>query len=281
MNYIISVGQSAAYALMVVLFWYISKLITDRMTKADDDEHIENRKNLSMALMRTGQYLGIAIGMVAALTGGESGASHSFVKDLTLLAVDGALIVVLFQVSRLICDKLIIPQVCNDTEIENNNVAVGLAECGMLIGTGLIMNGAFSGEGDLLQGVVFFLLGQAVFIAAARLFTAIKSYHLIKEIVQGNVSAGIVLAGNFISLGFIMRTSVSGAFTGWANDLISFALSAVSGVIFLILFQWIADLLFLPSTKEQQQIVDNKNNAAALIIAGIQVGLSIIVGTLV
>ncbi|MFA6009694.1 MAG: DUF350 domain-containing protein [Desulfobacteraceae bacterium] len=280
MNYIISVGQSAAYALMVVLFWYISKLITDRMTKADDDEHIEGRKNLSMALMRTGQYLGIAIGMAAALTGGESGA-HSFVKDLTLLAVDGALIVALFQVSRVICDKLIITMACNETEIENNNIAVGLAECGMLVGTGLIMNGAFSGEGDLLQGVVFFLLGQAVFIAAARLFTAIKSYHLIKEIVQGNVSAGIVLAGNFISLGFIMRTSVSGAFTGWTNDLLSFGISAVTGVVFLILFQWIADLLFLPSTKERQQIVDNKNSAAALIIAGIQTGLSIIVGSLV
>lgn len=280
MNYIISVGQSAAYALMVVLFWYISKLITDRMTKADDDEHIEGRKNLSMALMRTGQYLGIAIGMAAALTGGESGA-HSFVKDLTLLAVDGALIVALFQVSRVICDKLIITMACNDTEIENNNIAVGLAECGMLIGTGLIMNGAFSGEGDLLQGVVFFLLGQAVFIAAARLFTAIKSYHIIKEIVQGNVSAGIVLAGNFVSLGFIMRTSVSGAFTSWTNDLLSFSISAVSGIVFLILFQWIADLLFLPTTKERQQIVDNKNSAAALIIAGIQTGLSIIVGSLV
>lgn len=280
MNYIISVGQSAAYALMVVLFWYISKLITDRMTKADDDEHIEGRKNLSMALMRTGQYLGIAIGMAAALTGGESG-THSFVKDLTLLAVDGALIVALFQVSRVICDKLIITMACNDTEIENNNIAVGLAECGMLVGTGLIMNGAFSGEGDLLQGVVFFLLGQAVFIAAARLFTAIKTYHIIKEIVQGNVSAGIVLAGNFVSLGFIMRTSVSGAFTSWTNDLLSFSISAVSGIVFLILFQWIADLLFLPSTKERQQIVDNKNSAAALIIAGIQTGLSIIVGSLV
>jgi len=280
MNYIISVGQSAAYALVVVLFWYISKLITDRMTKADDDEHIEGRKNLSMALMRTGQYLGIAIGMAAALTGGESGA-HTFVKDLTLLAVDGALIVALFQVSRVICDKLIITMASNETEIENNNMAVGLAECGMLVGTGLIMNGAFSGEGDLLQGVVFFLLGQAVFIAAARLFTAIKSYHLIKEIVQGNVSAGIILAGNFVSLGFIMRTSVSGAFTGWANDILSFSISAVTGVVFLILFQWIADLLFLPSTKERQQIVDNKNSAAALIIAGIQTGLSIIVGSLV
>jgi uncharacterized membrane protein YjfL (UPF0719 family) len=143
------------------------------------------------------------------------------------------------------------------------------------------MNGAFSGEGDLLQGVVFFLLGQTVFIVAARLFTAIKSYHIIEEIVKGNTSAGIVLAGNFVSLGFIMRTSVSGAFTGWTNDLTSFALSAVSGVVFLIFFQWIADLLFLPSTKERQQIVDNKNNAAALIIAGIQTGLSIIVVALV
>ncbi len=281
MNYIISVAQSAAYALMVVFFWYVSKFITDRMTRADDDEHIENRKNLAMALMRTGQYIGIAVGMMAALTGGENPGSHSFVSDLALLAVDGVLIVLLFQVSRFICDRVIIPHADNDTEIENGNVAVGLAECGMLTGTGLVMNGAFAGEGALLDGVIFFLLGQAVFILAVKLFTIVKSYRLIDEIMGGNTAAGIVLAGNFISLGFILRTSVSGPFTGWVNDLTAFALSAVSGIVFLVLFQWIADLLFLPSTREKQQIVDNSNSAAALIIAGIQTGLSIIVGVLV
>ena len=281
MNYIISLGQSAAYALMVVFFWYVSKFITDRTTRADDDEHIEHRKNLAMALMRAGQYLAIAVAMVAVLTADSSGKAHSFTSDLTLLAVDGALIVLLLQVSRFICDRIIIPRADNDTEIENGNVAVGLAECGMLAGTGLVMNGAFAGEGDLLEGVVFFLLGQAAFILAVKLFTTVKSYHLSDEIMEGNVSAGIVLAGNFISLGFILRTSVSGAFTGWASDLAAFGLSAVTGIVFLALFQYIADLLFLPKTQEKQQIVDNRNHAAALIIAAIQTGLSIVVGVLV
>ncbi len=280
MNFIISVSQSAAYALMVVLFWYISKIITDRTTRADDDEHIENKGNVSMALMRAGQYIGIAVGMLAALTGNDNG-THTFTGDLTLLAVDGALIVVLFQASRLICDRLVIPSVSNDTAIENGNMAVGISECGMLVGTGLVMNGAFTGEGDLLSGVVFFLLGQVVFIAAVKLFSAVKSYHLIDEIAAGNTSAGIILAGNFISLGFIMRTSVAGAFTGWTQDLISFGLSAVTGIVFLVIFQYIADLLFLPRSREKEQIAEKKNSAAALIIAGIQTGLSIIVGALV
>jgi uncharacterized membrane protein YjfL (UPF0719 family) len=280
MNQILTVAQSAAYALTVVLFWYVSKIITDRMTKADDDEHIEKKGNFAMALMRTGQYAGIAVGMAAALTGdGET--SRSFLDDLKFLFLDGALIVVLFQVSRLVCDRVVLPAVHNDTEIEKGNIAVGIAECGMLIGTGLIMNGAFSGEGDLPGGVVFFFLGQAVFILAVRLFALVKSYSLTGEIVQGNTSAGIVLAGNFLSLGFILRTSVSGAFVSWTADLTAFAISAGSGIIFLAIFQWIADLLFLPSTREREQIVENRNNAAALIIAGIQTGLSVIVGVLV
>lgn len=280
MNYLISVSQSAAYALMVVVFWYIGKRVTDWTTRADDDEHIENKKNLAMALMRAGQYIGIAVGMAGALSGGD-GSAPSFVKDMTLLAMDGALIVVLFLVSRLICDRLILAGVPNDREIENGNTAVGLAECGMLAGTGLIMNGAFAGEGSLFQGLVFFFLGQSVFILAVRLFTLVKSYHLVDEIKNGNVSAGIVLAGNLVSLGFILRSSVTGAFTGWTSDLVAFGLSAVSGMVFLVIFQYIADLLFLPRSKEREQIVDNRNNAAALIIVAIQTGLSIIVGILV
>ena len=67
MNYLISVSQSAAYALMVVVFWYIGKRVTDWTTRADDDEHIENKKNLAMALMRAGRYIGVAGGMAGAL----------------------------------------------------------------------------------------------------------------------------------------------------------------------------------------------------------------------
>ena len=281
MQYFISIYHSACYALAVIAFWYISKIITDAITKANDDEQIEQKGNIAMALMRAGQYIGIAVGMAAVLSDGGSGIKQSFSKDMLMFVVDGALIVILFQVSRFLNNRFILPRICNDTEIEKCNMAVGIAECGLLLSTGLIMNGAFYGEGAILAGIIFFALGQAVFIIAARLMEHVKSYNVIEQIYEGNVAAGIILAGNVLSLGFIMRASVSGEFTGWGTDLLGFALSAVLGFVLLFVFQWVADLLFLPNTREKQQIVEFKNNAAALIIVSIQTGLSITVGAII
>lgn len=271
--------QSVIYTLVVVVFWFIAKLIVDKMTVYNDDYEIETKKNFSMGLMRSGLYLGIAIGMAGALS--DNGIEHKFWKDVSMLFIDGILIVPLFIIARLINDKLILAQANNDDEIGRGNIAVGVAEFGSLLGTGFILNGSFSGEGSVLSSIVFFILGQVSFIVFHLITEKIGGYNTRKHVKEGNVAAGIFLAAKFIALGLILRASIAGPSLGWSDDIASFSISAVAGVIILLFFNRIADWIFLPNSEDKEQIEVTKNSAAMILAAGIEVGLAAVVSVLI
>ena len=83
-----SMGQGLCYALVSILFIFLAKKLDDWRTKDfDDDRHIDDG-NLAVGLRRAGLYLGIAIGMIGALSGDSAG----FRADMRYLLIDGVII---------------------------------------------------------------------------------------------------------------------------------------------------------------------------------------------
>jgi uncharacterized membrane protein YjfL (UPF0719 family) len=279
MTHAIVLLQSTVYTLVVLAYWFIAKKVIDWITVYDDDHEIEEKKNLAIGLMRSGLYLGIAIGMAGALSG--NGSEHDFWKDVQTLLLDGVLITPLLIISRYINDKFILYGVNNDVEIGKGNVAVGIAEFGSLIGAGFLLSGSFSGEGKVLSSIPFFILGQVAFVVVNVLIEKVGGYKARQQAEQGNISAGIFLASKFISLGLILRASIAGPSEGWANDLVSFSATLVIGLIILLLFNRIGDWIFLPNSEDKDQIDTRRNPAALMLAAGIEVGLAIVVSSVI
>ena len=270
--------QSGVYAAIVFIFIYIAKQIADwRTVDIDDDKEIDTNANASVGIRRAGLYLAIAIGMQGALSGPGTG----FINDIIALIIDGVQVVVLLFVARMINDKFLLPSINNDDEAKNKNEAVGITELGSYIATGLILNGSFAGEGPFLSGIVFFILGQAVLVALFWLYEKITSFKLVDEIKKANNAAGIAIAGMLISIGLILRGAVSGHFTGWGSDIISFFYSAIMGIVLLLIFKFFIDRLFLPFTTLQNEIEKKKNIAALLMAESVLVAVSILISTLV
>jgi uncharacterized membrane protein YjfL (UPF0719 family) len=259
------------YMAIVFVFLYIVKKIADGITRFDDDAAIEMEGNVAVALRRFGLYLGFCTAMAGIMSGGLSK------LELTFFLMDGAIATVIFFAANYLNDYVIIPGVRNNDLIRAGNVPTGMVEAGSFIATGVLLNGAFSGDvGNFLTAIVFFLLGQIMLVIAVRLHQTIYRFDVTAAVLEGNVSAGLSVAGLLVAYSFILRTSITGDFAGWVESLTFFAMTAAAGIFCLLLFQRLADVLFLPKTKISEQIKSG-NMAAMILVQGLTIALALVI----
>ncbi|MCP4024347.1 MAG: DUF350 domain-containing protein [Desulfobacteraceae bacterium] len=271
-------GQGFVYVIICVLFIWLAKSLDDFRTKEfDDDVHIDDG-NKAVGFRRAGLYLGIAI----ALSGALAGESKGFWTDTLFLTIDGFIIIGCMFSCRFINDFIMLGHIDNDKECikefshddgkkEIGNTAVGIVEACMYIATGFILNGSISGTGGsflqaLFSAILFFILGQLALLLFGLLYEVITPFHVRDEIKNNNPAAGIGLGGVLIALGIVLKGSISGPFTGWSNDIISFALYTVFGMVMLLLFRMIIDRVLLPTTKVAVEVEQDKNVAALIVV---------------
>jgi uncharacterized membrane protein YjfL (UPF0719 family) len=273
--------QNMVYALIVFVFMYIAKIWRDLVTPFNDDEHIVEIQNHAVGLRRAGLYIGLAIGMSGALTGPSLG----FGSDVLTLVVDGVIVLVCMIVAQKVCDSLMLHKVKNNYEVgTKHNTAVGFVEAGSYVASGLILYGAFSGEGGgLLSAVIFFAIGQLALLILFWLYQAITPFDVVQEISSENgsinLAAGVAVCGMLISLGYILKSSISGPFTGWGTDLLAFAVSLVVGIVALLVFRLLIDALFLPKTTLAEEIKRDHNVGGLVLTQGAVFAVALIIGS--
>ena len=282
-------GQGVIHVIIGIFFIWLVKRIDDWRTKDfDDDIHIDDG-NLAVGLRRSGLYLGIAI----ALSGAMTGTSKGFFIDSIQLFIDGLIITGFMFSCRFINDYMMLGNIDNDaecikefTDAKGNtivgNTAVGMVEAGMYIATGFILNGSVAGtSGSFVLGIasaiLFFVLGQLALLIFGLVYELVTPFNVRLEIKQNNLAAGIGLGGILIALGIILRASIAGPFTGWANDIISFGIYAAFGIILLLIFRVVADKLLLPTTNIATEIKEDKNVAALLVVQSAVIAVAIII----
>lgn len=281
--------QGLCYALVSIVFIFLAKRLDDWRTKDfDDDRHIDDG-NVAVGLRRAGLYLGIAIGMLGALSGGSDG----FVADMCYLFVDGILITGCLFLSRFINDFIMMGNMNNDKECVKvfilgdgrtavGNTALGMVEAGMYIATGFILNGSISGGGgsfwqSIASALLFFILGQGVLLVFGLIYEIITPFHVKDEIKQNNPAAGIGLAGVLVALGIILKGSLSGPFTGWVNDITGFFIYTIFGMILLLGFSALVDRYLLPTTDIATEIEEDKNVAALVVVQATIIAIALII----
>lgn len=267
-----SFGQGLVYATITFLFIVLAKYIADkRTTEFDDDYEIQKKSNKAVGFRRAGLYIAYAI----AFSGTLSGQSAGFVNDILALLIDGIFITVCLFACRAVNDRIMLAKIKNDEEVMKGNIAVGLAECGMYIATGFVLNGSFTGTSEgiflgLANALVFFVIGQAALLLCGLCYEIITPFNVRNEIEKGNAAAGTALAGMLIALGVILRASIAGPTMGWAADFLSFGLYTVYGIVLLLAFRKAIDKFLLPSTNLAVEVERDQNVAAlSLTQAGI------------
>jgi uncharacterized membrane protein YjfL (UPF0719 family) len=272
----LAIGQAIVFLAIAFAWMWAAKSFLDLRMRSvyDADREIAQSQNLAIALRRSGLYLGVAIGMLGALSGGGSG----FAADVVEMALEGGAMVVFLFIAQAITDAVVVPGIKNAEALRDGNVAVGLVEFGVSVATGLVAYGSFAGEGGgLLSAVVFFALGQVALIVLAVVYERMTPYHVVEEVRGGNVAAGLMLGGMLLAFGFILNSSLSGNFVGWTEDLLGFAASAGMGIVLLLLLQWPIDRLFLPGTTLRNEIETSPNPAAVAVAVAVKTALALVI----
>jgi uncharacterized membrane protein YjfL (UPF0719 family) len=264
-----------SYMMIILLFLFVSKKIADRITKFDDDAAVAKDKNLAVAARRFGLYIGICLAMAGILGSGFRRVDYYY------LILDGTITTILFFAAHYINDYLVVPNVRNNDLIQAGNLPTGLVEAASFIATGILLNGAFAGEsGGVITAVVFFLLGQISLILAIKIHQKVYRFNITECVKANNLSAGVTVAGLLISYSLILRSSITGDFMGWIESFTFFALSAATGIVLLLIFEKVADFIFLPKTTITEEIHEG-NTAAILLIQGIVIALSLVISRMI
>ncbi len=225
------------------------------------------KDNLAVALAVAGYYLGLTIVLGGVVSGP---ASFSVLDDVIGLVTFGLLAIVLLNLSAWINDKVVFSRFDNEKEIvEDRNAGMGAVEGGNYIAVGLITAGAMSGEGGLLPGLVFWVLGLVALIVAGLLYDKITSYDLHDEIEKDNVAVGVAFAGVLIGFGNIIRLAGEGDFVSWNESLTEFGYYMIVGLILLPLVRLFADKVLLPGASLSDELVKERPNLGAGVIEAV------------
>ncbi len=262
----ITLALSMVLILRFVTDFYFNKQVRANRSNVFVYDHIENN-NIALGIRRGSMYLGLMIGAMGTL---NSAISEQLLDQFLLLCFMFA--------AFLISNKILFKNVENTQEIIKGNKAIAIGEAGLFLATGIIAYASFSGNGPWYSSIVFFILGQAVLLLAAKAYDYI--YKDLKEKIQRrSVASAIMLASLLISFSLILKSSIIGDFTSWESDLISFLKMSIFGFILLVLFaNVIIDKLFLPDLTIKEAL-DKEITAAIILISGLKIGIAIIINT--
>ena len=266
------------YLVVVLVLVVVGKWVYDALHRGFvlRTELLE-KNNFAMALTVAGYYLGLAIVLGGVVSGPGSGV---LTEDVIDLVVFGLVAIVLLNLSGWINDTIIFSKFDNQKEIvEDRNTGMGAIEGGNHIAVGLITAGALSGEGGLLSGAVFWVLGQAGLIVAGLLYNRMTSFDLHEQIEKDNAAVGVAFAGVLIGFGNIIRLAGEGDFVSWSQNLSEFGYYAIVGLVLLPLVRIFADKVLLPGARLTDALVqDVPNVGAGAIEATTYVAASMLIG---
>ena len=254
--------------LLIVLAGFL--WLTGKMEGYDPVNEMLFRDNPALGL----RYALFVVAVVFALLGifdrseGDSGAwffaQHAF------------LAVLLIYLSRYLNDWFILYHFSNNREVvQEKNVAVALVEGATYMASAYVIAGAFyDWENGLLVALVWFFVGQLLLIVLAALYR-VASQAVDSALDEKNLAVGISLGSFLLSGGMVCGAVISGPSQGWRHDILIVAVYLTSWLLLILGAHLVSDRLVLRSSRLGDEVVEQRNIAAALFKAVIFLALTL------
>lgn len=232
----------------------------------------------ALGVRRLGLFIALGIGLSGVYANGEP----NFANDLKDSAFYAVLLVLMMWAALWLNDLIVLPGVPNSFTVgHSNNTAVATVEAASMIATGFLAKSAIAGDdGGVLATIVFFALGQIALSLSVRLYAALLGKPgIVIEVEDGNLAAGLVLGATIVAYGLVVSTALGGTFTGWADGIMSFGLTALVGIIFLLAASWLVDYVIIRWCTVRN-IIERADTGSAFVYMGGLIGMAYVVSTL-
>jgi uncharacterized membrane protein YjfL (UPF0719 family) len=257
--------------IIVIVNMFIFKLILDKNSAFNINgatSLINSKAGIPLSIRRAGIFLSLLIGSLGVVN-----------SNIYMQILDQTLLFIFLFSAIYLSDKILFNKVSNTKEIINGNLSLAISEFGLFVSTGIIAYASFNGEGPWYTSIVFFILGQLTFLLISYIYE--KAYKNIKtNILKNKISSGIFLGSIMIAMSFIIKSAIIGDFISWQNDLMSFFIYTISGIILLFLStNFIIDKVFLPEIRIKEAL-EKDLVSPVIILASIKIGLAILINFL-
>lgn len=275
-NYMYYVMYALVYLALATVMKYILNFRSSDHYSADDQ--IADG-NMAVGLRRSGAQLGLAIAMIGVMSGNSS---PDIINDLINTVIYGFVAMGFMLVSLFITDRALLPKVDNTAELKKGNVSIGMVEFGTSVMTGILAYASIKGDdGGILSSVVYFIAGQVTMVLLVLLYEKVlaRKINPVACVQEGNLSAGIYIAGKIIAYGLILQSAIigNGVAVEPADAAIEFIAAAMAGMIMLYVFELLIDLVIITSTKVSDIIIKDQQVAAVQLTLA-KVGMALILG---
>jgi uncharacterized membrane protein YjfL (UPF0719 family) len=262
---------SLAAGILLLLIGLAAVLwLSGKMEGFDPVNEMLFRDNPALAL----RYALFAIAVVFAMLGIFDRAQGDF--GVWVFTQHALLAVILIYLSRYLNDWLILYHFSNNREVvQEKNVAVAVVEGATYLASAYVIAGAFyDWENGLWIALVWFFIGQLMLILLALLYR-LAGNGVDAALDEQNLAVGISLASFLLSGGMVCGAVISGPSQGWRSDMITIALYLSTWVFLMLMAHFISDKLTFRSSRLGEEVMDQRNIAAALFKAVIFIALTL------
>jgi len=257
----------------------LAKYLYDKTTSYNFNEQLTSKDNPAFGLHLALYYIGVTIAMAGASFGAGA---EEFNSDILNVAIYTVIAIVLIRASIWVNDKAVLPHFCIQKEmITDRNLGTAFVVGGSCVATGLVINGALSGESatftnSLRDLVIYWGIGQAALIVGSLVFQKITDYDIHKVIEDDdNAAAGLSFGGFLVGIGIIIRSGLMGASSVLGEEIITTLVMVAFGTGMLCITRIIVDKAFLPASSLSHEVANDKNAGAGAVAAAVFVCLSI------
>lgn len=266
------------YVLIGVLVVVLSKFVKDWFTPYKLDEELTEKDNPAVGVATAGYFVAVLIVYLGAVVGPgteEAPVWSELVSEMGVVLAYTCAGIVALNLTRIIIDRCILYKFSIRKEIiDDRNAGTGAVEAGCMIASALVIAGAIHGDGDIMTALAFFGAGLVALILFGLFFQWITPYDIHKEIEADNVPAGVELGMNMVAIGVLLLKATYADFHGWGENFAIFGLYAIAGFITLMVTRKMVDVVLLPGSTIQHEIVNDRNLNAALIEGAMAIGVA-------
>lgn len=271
-------GSIIYFIVALVMIW-MAKLVMEKIVTYNLNEELTQRDNKAVGLATVGYLFAVMIVIRGVLVSdADADFDVALGQDVLMTILWSFISIALLLISGWINDKFLLSHFCNRKElIEDQNVGTGAVIASSYISTAMLIAAAANGVSDagfaleVLDTVVYFLVGQIAFVVTGLCYQKFTRYDIHEEIERDNVAAGISFGMTLIAVaillsGYLLRS----------DSLIGFIIWVPLSMILLLISRLLVNKLLLPHSSIDEEIAKDQNWGVALIEGGIAIGIALV-----
>ena len=272
------------YIILALLILFIGKLINSKLSDYDLNKELTENDNKAIAISFSGFLLALCIVISGVLFSPSTvdyfdESASPFLQDIKMTIIWSAVGLTLLLISRILCDKLMLPSFSNKVElVRDRNVGVGFVQAGSYISTAMVLRASLMSPVDapLLEDigltVIWFIVSQLLIILYSIVYQKTTKHDIHQDLKNDNAAVGVALAGNIVAFGILLSF-----FIATYDSILGLIIWALLAIIMLAIVRFVVDKLILPNHSLSKELSEDRNWGAAAIEAITAIGTAMII----